>query len=229
MIEAIAVDQVVKRYSGLLALDAVCFEVRQGETVSIMGPSGSGKTTLVNLIAGLDTPTAGRIVVQGKDVSSMNQGERASLRRENIGTIFQQFHLIPYLTALENIMLAQYLHSIPDKDEAIRALERVELADRQSHLACDLSGGEQQRVAIARAIINEPSILLADEPTGNLDAANEKIVLNIFKGLKKEGKTIVIVTHNHDVAGVADRMVAIRHGRISLVVTHLPGKLSKVG
>jgi putative ABC transport system ATP-binding protein len=229
VIEAITVDQIVKRYNGLVALDDVCFGIRQGETVSIMGPSGSGKTTLINLMAGLDTPTSGRILVQGKDISSMNQAERARLRRENIGFIFQQFHLIPYLTALENVMLAQYLHSIPDKNEAIRALEAVELADRQSHLACDLSGGEQQRVAIARAIINEPSILLADEPTGNLDAANEKIVLKIFERLKKEGKTIVIVTHNHDVAGVADRMVAIRHGRISLVVTHLPGKLSKVG
>ncbi len=229
MIEAITVDRIVKRYNDLVALDDVCFGIGQGETVSIMGPSGSGKTTLINLMAGLDTPTSGRIVVQGKDISSMNQGERASLRRENIGFIFQQFHLIPYLTALENVMLAQYLHSIPDKDEAIRTLERVELADRRSHLACDLSGGEQQRVAIARAIINEPSILLADEPTGNLDAASEKIVLNIFKGLKKEGKTIVLVTHNHDVAAVGDRIISIRHGRISLVVTHLPGKLSKVG
>ncbi len=211
----IEVDGVVKKYGSVVALDGVSFSVEEGEWVTIMGPSGSGKTTLLNLIAGLDTPTSGRIVIKGEEVSSMSHEERSRFRRENIGIVFQQFHLIPYLTALENVMLAQYIHSIPDRDEAMIALKLVGLEDRADHLPSQLSGGEQQRVAIARAIINDPSVLLADEPTGNLDAENERIVLEIFSKLKDEGKALVVVTHNPEVAEWGDRVIRIHHGRIS--------------
>ncbi|MBI4268031.1 MAG: ABC transporter ATP-binding protein [Chloroflexi bacterium] len=199
----------------MVALDNVSFIVGDGEWLSIMGPSGSGKTTLLNLIAGLDTPTSGQIIVRGKEISAISHNERARFRREAIGIIFQQFHLIPYLTTLENIMLAQYLHSLPDQEEALAALRLIGLEDRANHLASKLSGGEQQRVAIARAMINDPYLLLADEPTGNLDAKNEEIVLNIFKKLKNEGKTIIIVTHNPEVAEIGDRTIRLHHGRVS--------------
>lgn len=213
MNEIIVINRIVKEYDGLIALDNLSFSIVQGEWMSVVGPSGSGKTTLLNLIAGLDTPSSGRIVVGGKKISSMAQDRRAAFRRDNIGIIFQQFHLIPYLTALENVMLAQYLHSIPEKEEALRALEMVGLSDRAEHIPSQLSGGEQQRVAIARAIINDPSVLLADEPTGNLDAENERIVLNIFKRLKSEGRTVMVVTHNLEVAKAGDRIITIHHGR----------------
>lgn len=213
MNEIITTNRIVKEYDGLIALDNLSFSIVQGEWMSVVGPSGSGKTTLLNLIAGLDTPSSGRIVVGGKKISSMAQDRRAAFRRDNIGIIFQQFHLIPYLTALENVMLAQYLHSIPEKEEALRALEMVGLSDRAEHIPSQLSGGEQQRVAIARAIINDPSVLLADEPTGNLDAENERIVLNIFKRLKSEGRTVMVVTHNLEVAKAGDRIITIHHGR----------------
>src|SRR5262249_28811041 len=157
--------------------------------------SGSGKTTLVNLLGTLDEPTRGRIVVDGADVTAMSEDERVRFRREKIGIIFQQFHLIPYLTALENVMLAQHYHSVPDAREAAAALERVGLADRASHFPAQLSGGEQQRVCIARALINTPRLLLADEPTGNLDAENEAIVLRLLSELHAAGHTLVTVTH----------------------------------
>lgn len=144
----------------------------------------------------------------------MSYDKRAEFRRENIGMVFQQFHLIPYLTALENVMLAQYIHSMPDRDEALDALRLVGLEDKAENYPSELSGGEQQRVAIARAIINDPSVLLADEPTGNLDAENERIVLEIFEKLKKEGKAVVVVTHNPEVAEFGDRVINLHHGRM---------------
>lgn len=214
MSEVVFLNKVVKRYSNFVALGGISFAVGEREWISIMGPSGSGKTTLLNLIAGLDTPTSGRIVVRGEEISSISHEERARFRRENIGIVFQQFYLIPYLTALENVMLAQYLHSVPDKEEAMRALKLVGLEDRADHLPSQLSGGEQQRVAIARAIINDPFLLLADEPTGNLDAENEEIVLEIFKGLKAEGRTVIVVTHNLEVAEAGDRIIRIHHGKV---------------
>jgi len=213
----IVIEKVTKTYGSVVALNEVSFGAAAGAVVSVMGSSGSGKTTLLNLIAGLDTPTSGRIVVKGKEVSGMSQDERAQFRRENVGIIFQLFYLIPYLTALENVMLAQYLHSMPDKAEAMGAVKLVGLEDRANHLPSQLSGGEQQRVAIARAIINDPSVLLADEPTGNLDAENEAIVLGIFKRLKEEGKTIVVVTHNPEVARIGDKIISIHHGKIRRV------------
>jgi putative ABC transport system ATP-binding protein len=219
----ILIEDMVKKYKLVTALNGIDLFIDDGECVAIMGPSGSGKTTLVNLIAGLDTPSAGKIRIGDHDISAMSHDQRTAFRRENIGIVFQQFYLIPYLTALENVMLAQYLHSLPDRSEALAALDRVGLADRAKHRPGQLSGGEQQRVAIARAIINDPAVLLTDEPTGNLDAENEAIVLDIFRQLKTEGKTIVIVTHNREVAQVSDRIVSIHHGKISesQPLTHL--------
>jgi putative ABC transport system ATP-binding protein len=197
------------------ALDGVSLGVRKGEWLAIMGPSGSGKSSLVNLIGCLDRPTSGDIFIDAQDVRALSGSELNRFRAEKIGFIFQQFHLIPYLTALENVMLAQYFHSMTDKQEALEALERVGLKDRANHLPAHLSGGEQQRVCIARALINDPSIILADEPTGNLDARNEEIVLRQLRELHRQGRTIVMVTHDPVVARLADRSVELHHGKIA--------------
>src|SRR2546423_13098176 len=158
--------------SEVRALDGVSLSVRKGEWLAIMGPSGSGKSSLVNLIGCLDRPSSGDIFIDGRDLGELSGSELNRFRAEQIGFIFQQFHLIPYLTALENVMLAQYFHSMTDEAEALEALRRVGLKDRANHIPAHLSGGEQQRVCIARALINDPAIVLADEPTGNLDAQN---------------------------------------------------------
>src|SRR5690242_21353307 len=181
-----------------------------------MGPSGSGKSTLVNLIGCLDRPTSGEIWLDGEDVARISSQDLNRARAEKVGFIFQQFHLISYLTALENVMLAQYFHSMTDEQEALEALERVGLKDRAHHLPAHLSGGEQQRVCIARALINDPKIVLADEPTGNLDAQNEEIVLRLLRELHQQGRTIIMVTHDALVARLADRRVELHHGRIAL-------------
>ena len=174
----ISLAHVTREYPGhpapIRALDDAAFTIVSGEWVAITGPSGSGKSTLVNLIGCLDRPTAGTLKIDNVDVATMSATELDRFRADKIGFIFQQFHLIPYLSAVENVMLAQYFHSMTDEKEAIAALERVGLGERLSHLPSELSGGEQQRVCIARALINNPPILLADEPTGNLDAANQK-------------------------------------------------------
>src|SRR5438132_2868404 len=197
------------------ALDHISLHVAQGEWLSIMGPSGSGKSTLVNLIGCLDRPTTGEIWLDGQNVAGISAGELNRVRAEKIGFIFQQFHLIPFLTAVENVMLAQYFHSMTDEKEAIEALTRVGLADRAHHLPSQLSGGEQQRVCIARALINDPKIVLADEPTGNLDAQNEEIVLRILRELHQQGRTIIMVTHDPVVARLADRRIELHHGKIA--------------
>lgn len=197
------------------ALDDVSLSVPDGEWLAIMGPSGSGKSTLVNLIGCLDKPTSGAIWIDGTNVAQMSSADLNRFRAEKIGFIFQQFHLIPYLSALENVMLAQYFHSMTDKKEALAALERVGLADRATHLPAQLSGGEQQRVCIARALINDPNIILADEPTGNLDAQNEEIVLRQLRQLHAQGRTIIMVTHDPIVARMADRRLELHHGRIA--------------
>jgi putative ABC transport system ATP-binding protein len=197
------------------ALDHISLDVAPGEWLSIMGPSGSGKSTLVNLIGCLDRPTTGEIWLDGQDVAGISTGELNRIRAEKIGFIFQQFHLIPFLTAVENVMLAQYFHSMTDEEEAIEALTRVGLGDRAHHLPSQLSGGEQQRVSIARALINDPKIILADEPTGNLDAVNEEIVLRLLREFHKQGRTIVMVTHDPVVARLADRRVELHHGKIA--------------
>lgn len=218
----IVLEHVTKVYTGakeaheeIRALDDVSLHVRSGEWVAIMGPSGSGKSTLVNLIGCLDQPASGSVVIDGQDVARMGVAALTRMRAEKIGFIFQQFHTIPYLTAVENVMLAQYFHSMTDESEAMAALERVGLADRAHHLPAHLSGGEQQRLCIARALINDPKIVLADEPTGNLDARNEEIVLRLLRDLHRQGRTIVMVTHDPVVARLADRRVKLHHGRVA--------------
>src|ERR1700691_4934003 len=197
------------------ALDNFSLNVDPGEWIAIMGPSGSGKSTLVNLIGCLDRPSSGEIWLDGEDVPRISPSELNRVRAEKIGFVFQQFHLIPYLTALENVMLAQYFHSMTDEQEALEALERVGLKDRAHHIPSQLSGGEQQRVCIARALINDPKIVLADEPTGNLDAMNEEIVLRLLRDLHQQGRTIVMVTHDPVVARLADRRIELHHGKIA--------------
>jgi putative ABC transport system ATP-binding protein len=197
------------------ALDDFSLRVDPGEWIAVMGPSGSGKSTLVNLIGCLDTPTSGEILLNGVNVAGLGSNELTRIRAEKIGFVFQQFHLIPYLTAVENVMLAQYFHSMTDEQEAREALARVGMKDRADHLPAQLSGGEQQRVCIARALINDPKIILADEPTGNLDAANEEIVLRLLRELHQQGRTIVMVTHDPVVARLGDRRIELHHGRIA--------------
>ena len=208
------VKNVSKIYGDLHALKEVSFQVRKGEWVAIMGSSGSGKSTMMNIIGCMDKPSVGEVILDGQDITKESQNSLTKIRREKIGLIFQQFHLIPYLTALENVMVAQYYHSIPDEQEALQALERVGLKDRAKHLPSQLSGGEQQRVGIARALINSPEIILADEPTGNLDEVNEKIVIDILTQLHEEGSTIIVVTHDLEVGDVAERKIILEYGKI---------------
>jgi putative ABC transport system ATP-binding protein len=198
------------------ALDNISLEVAPGEWLAMMGPSGSGKSTLVNLIGCLDRPTSGEIWLDGENVAGISASDLNRVRAERIGFVFQQFHLVPYLTALENVMLAQYFHSMTDEHEALDALQRVGLEERAQHVPAHLSGGEQQRVCIARALINDPKIILADEPTGNLDAQNEEIVLRLLRELHQQGRTIVMVTHDPVVARLADRRIELHHGRIAI-------------
>jgi putative ABC transport system ATP-binding protein len=208
---------VSKAYGNVHALREFNLVVEAGEWISIMGPSGSGKSTLLNIVGCMDKSTTGSVIVDGIDTSKLNQKQLTEIRRDKIGLVFQQFHLVPHLTALENIMMAQYYHSMPDEKEALAALERVGLEARALHLPSQLSGGEQQRVCIARALINYPAIILADEPTGNLDEANEKIVTDLFKELHREGHTIIMVTHDPEVGMLAERSIKLEHGRVSEV------------
>ena len=212
----VTIDNVTRRYDReVTALDRVSLTIRAGEWVAIMGPSGSGKTTLLNILGGLDAPDDGHVVVDGVDIARLSRADLTRYRRESVGLIFQQYHLIPYLTALENVMLAQYLHSMADETEAAAALEQVGLGQRLRHLPSQLSGGEKQRVCIARALINKPKLILADEPTGSLDAGNESGVLEILQGLHDRGQTIVMVTHDLTVGRRADRQVQLEHGRLA--------------
>jgi putative ABC transport system ATP-binding protein len=210
----VVIESLTKTYGSLRAVDALSFRIERGEWVALMGPSGSGKTTLINILGGLDTLTSGRVIVDDVDLAKQTENQLVRYRAEKIGFVFQQFHLVPYLTALENVMLAQYFHSVTDEAQAAQALHRVGLGDRLTHLPAQLSGGEQQRVAIARALINQPKLILADEPTGNLDEANEAIVLEIFRELHNSGHTILMVTHDPDIARQADRRIELAHGRL---------------
>jgi putative ABC transport system ATP-binding protein len=222
----VLVDGVVKQYGALRALDGVSFSVEAGEWVALMGPSGSGKTTLINILGGLDTLTAGRATVDGVDLAHRTENQLVRFRAEKVGFVFQQFHLVPYLSAVENVMLAQYFHSVTDEKEAVEALQRVGMRDRLTHLPAQLSGGEQQRVAIARALINQPKLILADEPTGNLDEANEALVIDLFHALHKAGHTILMVTHDPDIARQAGRRIELAHGRLVLDTTQLSSAVS---
>jgi putative ABC transport system ATP-binding protein len=173
---------------------------------------------MMNIIGCMDRPSSGGVFLDGADISKEGAKNLTIIRRDKIGLIFQQFHLVNYLTALENVMVAQYYHSMPDEKEALAALDRVGLSARAKHLPSQLSGGEQQRVCIARALINYPKLILADEPTGNLDETNENIVIDIFRQLHAEGSTIIVVTHDPEVASDAERTVVLEHGKISKII-----------
>jgi len=214
----IEAESLTKEYgSSVAALKDVSFSVDQGEWIAVMGPSGSGKSTLMNILGGLDVPTGGSVQVDGQELSRLNAIGLARFRAEKIGFVFQQFHLVPYLTALENVMLAQYFHSMAEETEARQALVRVGLGDRIEHLPSQLSGGEQQRVCVARALINQPNLILADEPTGNLDEVNEALIMSLFTELHREGHTIVMVTHDPEIGRMAERRIELHHGRLTEV------------
>jgi putative ABC transport system ATP-binding protein len=215
--ELIVLEGLSKVYDDFTpALDNVNLSIDNGEWTSIIGPSGSGKTTLLNMISCLDKPTNGSIMINGILVSDLNRTELTRFRRENIGLIFQQHYLIPYLTALENVMLAMYYNSVVDEDKAIQTLKRVGLGHRLHSIPSKLSGGEQQRVCIARSLINNPRILIADEPTGNLDQENGNLVLNLIKDLHEEGNTILLVTHNLEIAKKGNKILEIIDGKITM-------------
>jgi putative ABC transport system ATP-binding protein len=202
-----------RSYGDICALKPIDLLVPEGEWLSVMGHSGSGKSTLMNLVGGLDRPSAGALTVGGEDLLKLSEDGLARFRREYVGIIFQQHHLVPYLTAVENVMLAQYFHSVPDEFEARSALERVGLGHRLKNRPGELSGGEQQRVCIARAIINSPKILLGDEPTGNLDHNSTIMVMELLRELRAEEQfTVIMVTHNQEVAAWGDRTIHLDDG-----------------
>jgi len=199
------------------ALSGVTLGVSKGEYIAIMGPSGSGKSTLMNLIGCLDTPTSGSYILNGREVATMTDDDLAAIRNQEIGFVFQTFNLLPRTTALQQVELPLVYSGLPRKERrerAIKALAAVNLADRMSHQPSEMSGGQRQRVAIARALINDPSILLADEPTGNLDSATGIEIMALFDQLNSRGNTIVLVTHEEDIAAHARRIVRLRDGKI---------------
>lgn len=219
----IDLDQMVKNYetpSGpFTALQDINLDIRSGEFVAVVGKSGSGKTTLLNLLAGIDRPTSGAIAVAGTQLQSLSESQLAEWRGRTIGLVFQFFQLLPTLTVAENVMLpmdfAEVIPSGERRSRALKLLDRVGIADQADKLPVTLSGGQQQRAAIARALANDPPILMADEPTGNLDEATRTSVLELFAKLNAEGRTIIVVTHERDISGYTDRQVTLVDGRIA--------------
>ena len=205
-------DHISKIYGDLHAVDDLNLTVPEGEWLAIVGSSGSGKTTLMNMIGCMDTPSKGSVKLEDRKLEDLNATQLADVRKNLIGLVFQKFYLVPHLTAVENVMVAQYYHSVVDEKQAMEALEKVGLKDRAHHLPGQLSGGEQQRVCVARALINDPKLILADEPTGNLDEKNEKIVLDLCRKLHEQGTTIIVVTHDALVASCAQREIMLNHG-----------------
>lgn len=207
------------------ALDGISFGIEQGEFVAIMGPSGSGKSTLLSVLGGLNQPTAGNISVDGIDVYALTTERRADFRREYLGFVFQSFQLLPYLTIAENVMLPLSISGLSNKEQmtmAITILEKVGLHSKAYRLPDELSGGEQQRVAIARALVNQPPIILADEPTGNLDTATSEEIMKLLQNLYKEGHTCIIVTHNPENLNYVERCIYLRDGKLQQQTTASP-------
>ncbi|KAF0155371.1 MAG: ABC transporter ATP-binding protein [Syntrophaceae bacterium] len=199
----------------VFALDHLSLDIAQGEYAGIVGPSGSGKSTLMNILGLLDIPTSGSVYIGGQKIEDMGTPRQTQLRRKTIGFVFQQFLLVPTMTALQNVMLPLYFVGSPDaKTRAMALLTKVGLEKRRDHLPSQLSGGEMQRVAIARALANEPSVLLADEPAGNLDSKTASDIYALFGEINREGTTIIMVTHNHELAETFPRMISIRDGRL---------------
>jgi len=201
------------------ALRGITLTVNRGEYIAIMGPSGCGKSTLLHVAGGMLTPTSGRLIIDGEDVTAMTDAQRTEMRRRKIGFVFQRFNLFPTLTAEGNLKLAERIYSKhrngAESEARRRILKLLKLEEKMHHKPLELSGGEQQRVAIARAVVNQPALILADEPTGNLDSENSKVVLDMLRGLNEEfGQTIVMITHNPEAAGRADRVVEMRDGLI---------------
>lgn len=221
----LALHRAVKEYPGsppVRALDEVSFTVFQGEMVAVVGPSGSGKSTLLHLVGALDRPSSGTVQVAGADLSELSDKALSTLRAWRIGFVFQQFHLLQGMTAVDNVasgLMYRGVASTARRRRAQHALRRVGLGHRLWHQPAQMSGGERQRVAIARAIVGEPAIVLADEPTGNLDSSSGADVLDVFRGLHATGTTIVIITHDHDIAASQPRCVALRDGRVESDVT----------
>ena len=212
---AIETRHLYKRFGDVTALDDINLRIAQGEFVAIMGASGSGKTTLMNILTCLDTATEGQVFLDGTDAAALDEEGRRRFRAEKIGLVFQQFHLIPFLTALENIMLAQHYHSVVDEAAARKVLEQVGLGHRVTHLPSQRSGGEQQRVALARALVNRPDILLADEPTGNLDPKTSEEIMALMEQINDRGTTVLVVTHNKDIVNaMRKRVVTMHNGKI---------------
>jgi putative ABC transport system ATP-binding protein len=217
LISAAALTKIYSRgREQLRALDQVTFDLRRGELVAIVGPSGAGKTTLLNLVGCMDAPTSGSLQFLGRQIQSLTERERTRLRREQIGFVFQHFGLLPTLTVAENVALPAFFAGKPDARRLDELLGKVGLAHRRDHRPHELSGGEMQRAAIARALINRPELLLADEPTGNLDSATGETIITLFKQLNGEGLTIIVVTHNEALGRTAHRRLELRDGRICL-------------
>lgn len=206
-------DHISKIYGDLRAVDDLNLTVPEGEWLAIVGSSGSGKTTLMNMIGCMDTPSKGSVKLEGRKLEDLNATQLADVRKNLIGLVFQKFYLVPHLTAVENVMVAQYYHSVVDEKQAMEALEKVGLKDRAHHLPGQLSGGEQQRVAIARALINRPAILLADEPTGNLDPHNAMEIMGLLEEINRQGTTVVVVTHSSEIVNMMrKRVITIQRG-----------------